>query len=49
VQGKNESLKDYMIRFNQEKLSVENAKEEMVLSSLMNGIRTKGKLMVELA
>ncbi|XP_059455000.1 uncharacterized protein LOC132185215 [Corylus avellana] len=29
VKGKNESLKDYMIRFNREKLSVESQKEEM--------------------
>jgi hypothetical protein len=38
-----------MIRFNREKLGVENPKEEMVMAALMNGIKIKGKLMAELA
>jgi hypothetical protein len=49
VQGKTEPLKDYMQRFNWEKLTIESPNELMVLSALMNGIRTEGPLMAELA
>jgi hypothetical protein len=45
--GKNESLKDYMIRFNRAKLGEEKPKEEMVMAALMNGIKIEGKLMAE--
>jgi hypothetical protein len=49
VQGKEESLKDYMQRFNQEKLMVESLDEQTILSALMNGIKTEGPLMAKLA
>ncbi|XP_059428572.1 uncharacterized protein LOC132162347 [Corylus avellana] len=49
VQGKTESLKDYMLGFNWEKLTIESPNKETVLSALMNGIRTEGPLMDELA
>jgi hypothetical protein len=49
VQGKAESLKDYLQRFNQEKLIVENLDEQTILSALMNGIKVKGLLMAKLA
>jgi hypothetical protein len=49
VQGKAESLKDYLQRFNQEKLIVENPDEQTILSALMNGIKVEGLLMAELA
>jgi hypothetical protein len=49
VQGKAESLKDYMQRFNQEKLMVKSPDEQMILLALMNGIKAEGPLMAELA
>jgi hypothetical protein len=48
-QGKNESLKDYMQRFNREKLYVEKVSDDTILSALMNGIRTEDLLFAELA
>ncbi|XP_059446479.1 uncharacterized protein LOC132178030 [Corylus avellana] len=47
--GKTESLKDYMLRFNWEKFTVESPNEQIVLSALMHGIKTDGPLMAELA
>jgi hypothetical protein len=38
-----------MVRFNWEKLSIEDLKEDMVLAALLNGINAKGPLMAELA
>jgi hypothetical protein len=38
-----------MVRFNWEKLSIEDLKEDMVLATLLNGINAKGPLMAELA
>ena len=49
VQGKEESLKDYLHRFNQEKLTVENLDDQTILSALMNGFKAEGPLMAELA
>jgi hypothetical protein len=49
VQEKEEPLKDYLHRFNQEKLTVENPDDKMILSALMNGIMADGPLMAELA
>ncbi|XP_059436631.1 uncharacterized protein LOC132169648 [Corylus avellana] len=49
VQGKNESLKDYLLRFNREKLAVEGTNEQTVLSALMHGIQIEGPLMAELS
>jgi hypothetical protein len=47
-QGKEETLKDFMLRFNKEKLEVESPDEKTMLNALMQGIRTKGLLMAEL-
>jgi len=44
-----ESLKDYMIRFNQAKLTVDNPTEEMVYAVLYQGLRVEGPLMSEIA
>jgi hypothetical protein len=49
VQGKAKSLKDYLQRFNQEKLTVKSLHEQTTLSALMNGIKAEGLLMAELA
>jgi hypothetical protein len=49
VQWKAKSLKDYMQRFNQEKLTVGSLDEQTILSALMNGIKAEGPLMAELA
>lgn len=47
--GKDESLKEYMLRFNRVKLEVEKVNDETMLSALMNGIKMEGPLMAELA
>jgi hypothetical protein len=44
-----ESLKDYVIRFNQAKLTVDNPTEEMVYAALYQGLRVEGPLMSEIA
>jgi len=44
-----ESLKDYVIRFNQEKLTVDNPTEKMVYATLYQGLRVEGPLMSEIA
>jgi hypothetical protein len=49
VQEKEEPLKDYLHRFNQEKFTVENLDDQTILSALMNGIKADGPLMAELA
>ncbi|XP_059441976.1 uncharacterized protein LOC132174319 [Corylus avellana] len=49
VQGKEESLKEYMLRFNQEKLMIENPPEQTVLDALMHGVRAEGPLMANLS
>jgi hypothetical protein len=49
VQEKEEPLKDYLHRFNQEKLTVENPDDQTILLALMNGIEADGPLMAELA
>ena len=49
VQGKEESLKDYMQRFNQKKLTIKSLDKLTILSVLMNGIKMEGPLMAELA
>ena len=48
-QGKDESLKDYMLRFNWEELTMEKVNDEMVLSAFMKGIKVEGPLMAKLA
>jgi hypothetical protein len=48
-QKSGESLREYLMRFNKEKMSVEDPKEDVVLFALLNGIRPDGGLMAELA
>jgi hypothetical protein len=44
-----ESLKDYVTRFNQAKLMVDNPTEEMVYAALYQGLRVEGPLISEIA
>ncbi|XP_062164913.1 uncharacterized protein LOC133871486 [Alnus glutinosa] len=44
-----ESLKDYVIWFNQAKLMVDNPTKEMVYAALYQGLRVEGPLMSEIA
>jgi hypothetical protein len=46
-QGKEESLKDFMLRFNKEKLEVDTPDDKTMLCALMQGIRAEGPLMAE--
>jgi hypothetical protein len=46
-QGKEESLKDFMLRFNKEKLEVDSPDDKTMLNALMQGIRAEGPLMAE--
>jgi hypothetical protein len=48
-QHDDESLKDFIMRFNQAKLSVESPTDEMVYASLYRVIQADGPLMAELA
>jgi hypothetical protein len=48
-QRKIESLGDYVTRFNNEKLTVDDPKHDLVFASLMNGVLAGGPLMAELA
>ena len=48
-QGKEESLKDFMLRFNKEKLEVESPNEKTMLNALMEGVRANGPLMADIA
>ena len=48
-QGNEKTLKDFMLRFNKEKLEVDNLDDKMMLNALMQGIRAEGPLMAELA
>jgi hypothetical protein len=48
-QGPDESLKSYIMRFNQEKLDVESSTEEFIFVALYRGIKKGGPIMVELA
>ncbi|XP_059450872.1 uncharacterized protein LOC132181637 [Corylus avellana] len=48
VQRKDEFLKNFMLRFNKEKLTVESPSEQKVLNALMHGVRAEGPLMAEL-
>jgi hypothetical protein len=48
-QKEGESLKDYVARFNQAKLTVDNPTEEMVYAALYQGLRVEGPLMSEIA
>jgi len=48
-QRPNESLKEYIMRFNQEKMYVKNSTNERVFAALYSGIWANRPLMVELA
>ena len=48
-QGKEETLKDFMLHFNKEKLEVDSPDDKTMLNALMQGIRAEGPLMAELA
>jgi hypothetical protein len=48
-QGNEETLKDFMLRFNKEKLEVNSPDDKMMLNALMQGIRAEGPMMADLA
>lgn len=48
-QRETESLKDYMLRFNKEKLTAYDPDKSIFLAALLNGILARGPLMAELA
>jgi hypothetical protein len=48
-QKEGESLKDYVVRFNQAKLTVDSPTEEMAYTALYQGLRVEGPLMSEIA
>jgi hypothetical protein len=47
-QGKEETLKDFMLHFNKEKLEVDSPYHKMMLNALMQGVRAEGPLIAEL-
>jgi hypothetical protein len=47
-QGKEESLKDFMLRFNKEKLEVDSPNDKTMLNALMQGVSEEGLLMAEI-
>jgi hypothetical protein len=47
-QGKVETLKDFMLRFNREKLEVDSLDDKTLLNALMMGVRAEGPLMAEI-
>jgi hypothetical protein len=47
-QGKEETLKDFMLRFNKEKLEVDSLDDKTMLNTLMQGVRAEGLLMAEI-
>jgi hypothetical protein len=46
-QGNEESLKDFMLHFNKEKLEVDTPNENTMLCALMQGVRAEGPLMAK--
>jgi hypothetical protein len=48
-QGNEESLKDFMLRFNKEKLEVDSPDEKIMLNALMQEVKADGPLMVDIA
>jgi hypothetical protein len=46
-QKEGESLKDYVVRFNQARLTMDNPIEEMVYAALYQGLRVEGPLMAD--
>jgi hypothetical protein len=47
-QGKEETLKDFMLHFNKEKLEVESPDDKTMRNALMQGVRAEGPLMAEI-
>jgi hypothetical protein len=47
-QRNEETLKNFMLRFNKEKLEVDSPDDKTMLNALMQGIRAEGPLMAEL-
>jgi hypothetical protein len=47
-QGNEETLKDFMLRFNKEKLEVDSPDNKTMLNALMQGVRVEGPLMAEI-
>jgi hypothetical protein len=48
-QGPNESLKDYLWRFNQEKLETKSAPDDFIYGAIFQGLKKDGPLMADLA
>jgi hypothetical protein len=48
-QGPEESLKNFLMRFNREKLTIEDAIEEFIHCALFQGIKKGGPLVEDLA
>jgi hypothetical protein len=48
-QGPNESLRDYLWRFNQEKLETKSAPDDFIYSTISQELKKDGPLMAELA
>jgi hypothetical protein len=48
-QGPNESLKDYLWRFNQEKLEMESVLDDFIYGTIFQGLKKDGPLMADLA
>jgi hypothetical protein len=48
-QGNEESLKEFMIRFNKEKLEVDSPNEKTIPNALMQGVKVDGPLMADIA
>lgn len=48
-QKEGEALMDYVVRFNQAKLTVDNLMEEMVYAALYQRLRVEGPLMDDVA
>jgi hypothetical protein len=47
-QGPNESLKNYLWRFNQEKLDTESTLDDFIYGAIFQGLKKDGPLMAEL-
>jgi hypothetical protein len=48
-QGKEESLKDFLLHFNKEKLEVDSLDEKTMLNALMQGVRANEMLLADIA
>jgi hypothetical protein len=48
-QGKEESMKEFILQFNKEKLEVDSPDEKIILNTLMREVKADGPLMAEIA